>query len=207
MNKKTSNQNNEVHYIYESQYEPDPLPRAGRLGLFIFLASLTMLFAASLTGYLIVRYRAEEWPPPGMPSLPDGLWVSTLILLLSSITMHLSSKSVLKNELAKTSRYVTATFALGLIFLLAQWWNWSGLIAKDVLPYSKNLYSFTFFMLTGLHAVHVLGGIFCLGVVTYKSWLWRYSSQEHSGMEYCSIYWHFLDAMWIVIYVILIIAG
>ncbi len=207
MSESNSSGNNRVRTLFESPYEKDSLPRAGKLGLLIFLASLSMLFAASMVGYLVVRFQAQEWPPEGMPSLPSGLWLSTLLILISSGAMHFAIKSIRRNQQSLLCRYITFTLILGLGFLLAQWWNWWGLIARDIGPAAKNLYAFTFYMLTGLHAIHVLGGIICLIVVTLKSYFWSYTAQDHDGVEYCAIYWHFLDGVWLIIYFVLLLAG
>ena len=186
--------------------ESPSAPGTGVLGMWIFLASLAMLFAAAIVGYLAVRLRAEAWPPPGMPRLPKGLWASTLVLMTSSVTVHRASRAIRMGESKSSTRWLQATFSLGLVFLVVQTLNWSRLIAANVSAKS-NLYAFTFFMLTGLHAAHVLGGLILLAVVTVRAHRGRYGSGQYGGVQYCAMYWHFLDAVWLVMFGVLVVAA
>jgi len=174
----------------------------GTLGMVLFLVSLSVLFAASIVGYLAVRSRAEVWPPPGMPVLPGGLWASTLILLLSSVTMHWALRSARSDRQVALQAGMVATIVLGLAFLVSQIANWSTLVAAHV-TVSLNLYAFTFYMLTGLHAAHVLGGIFLLSFVAANAFRGRYSPEHHAGVLYSAMYWHFLDAVWVVMFALI----
>lgn len=187
------------------QGRQDYIPGAGRIGVLIFIASLSMLFAASIIGYLIIRSQAEIWPPPYVPSLPNTLWISTIILLISSGTMIWAHKSIKKNQITNCFRGLLFTALLGIAFLVAQWLNWQDLIQLQILPRSKNMYAFTFYMLTGLHAVHVIGGLVILAFVTVKAYRGAYNATYHPGVEYSSIYWHFLDIVWIIMFTLLVI--
>jgi len=175
--------------------------------MWIFLATLGMLFLASIAGYLVVRLRADAWPPPGMPRLPSGLWASTAVLLAASFAVHRALRNVRLGETSALRRWLLATFGLGVLFLVLQTANWWGLVTAEVTWRTKNLYAFTFFMLTGLHAAHVVGGLVQLGVVTVKAWLGRYGSGHHPGVLYSAMYWHFLDAVWVVLFLVLVIAA
>ena len=104
------------------------------------------------------------------------------------------------------TRWLAATFGLGVIFVLLQTANWYGLALREVTA-RTNLYAFTFFMLTGLHAAHVVGGLIPLGVVLAKSVRGRYGSGYHPGVRYMAMYWHFLDVVWIVLFAVLVIFG
>ena len=181
------------------------IPGAGVLGMWIFLATLSMLFLASIAGYLVVRLKAPAWPPPGMPRLPSGLWLSTGLLLAGSVTVHLALLRVRLGQRTATVRYLLATTGLALAFLLVQTWNWWGLIAAKMTATTKNLYAFTFFMLTGLHAAHVIGGVILLAIVTARAAKGRYGSGRHGGVTYAAMYWHFLDAVWIVLFAVLVL--
>jgi cytochrome c oxidase subunit 3 len=175
--------------------------------MWIFLAALTVLFVASIVGYLIVRLKAEAWPPPGMPRLPSGLWLATGLLLAGSVTVHLALTRIRLGQRTAAVRYLGATLALAVLFLVTQTWNWWGLVAAKMTATTKNLYAFTFFMLTGLHAAHVVGGVILLAVVTTKAARGRYGSGRHGGITYAAMYWHFLDAIWIVLFGVLLVFG
>jgi len=193
---------------------PDPLddrttpaPLAtGRLGMKILVLALSMLFAASIMGYMVIRLRATVWPPPGVPRLPGTLWISTLIIAISSFTM----KGVVRAARADRQRALRVgmllTTLLGVAFLVSQTLNWFSLVAAN-LTARTNLYGFTFYMLTGLHAAHVVGGVIPLGVVTVRAFRGRSSSVLRPGVEYCAIYWHFLAVVWVVLFTLLVIFG
>lgn len=172
--------------------------------MWIFLAALTVLFLASIVGYLVVRLKATDWPPPGMPRLPAGLWLATVVLLAGSVTVHLALRAVRRNERAASTRWLAVTTALAFAFLLVQSWNWWGLIRLQ-LTAASNLYAFTFFMLTGLHAAHVIGGIALLAIVLARSHRGRYGSDHYGGVTYAAMYWHFLDAIWLVLFAVMVV--
>jgi cytochrome c oxidase subunit 3 len=93
---------------------------------------------------------------------------------------------------------------LALAFLSVQLWNWWGLIRLHVTA-ASNLYAFTFFMLTGLHAAHVVGGVVLLAVVLGRALGGRYGSGRHAGVTYAAMYWHFLDAIWLLLFAVLVV--
>jgi cytochrome c oxidase subunit 3 len=181
-------------------------PGTGLLGLWILLLSLSVLFAASVVGYLAVRLRAPVWPPPGMPGLPPGLWASTAVLVACSVFLHRAVRSARTDRQDALRRSLAIAFALGILFLLLQAANWMQLIAREMTPRS-GLYGFTFFVLTGLHAAHVIGGLISLAIVARRAFRGRYSSFFHSGVGYCALYWHFLDGVWIVLFVVLLLGS
>jgi cytochrome c oxidase subunit 3 len=180
------------------------IPGAGVLGMWIFLATLTVLFLAAIVGYLVVRVRATAWPPPGMPRLPGGLWLATLLLVGASATIQRALVSIRAGQLRRTNQWLAATLALGSTFLIVQSWNWWGLIRLHAMA-ASNLYAFTFFMLTGLHAAHAIGGIVLLAVVFARSRGGHYGSGHHPGVTYAAMYWHFLDAMWLLLFAVLVV--
>ena len=181
------------------------IPGAGILGMWIFLAALAVLFAASIAGYLIVRLRATTWPPEGMPRLPHGLWVSTLILIGCSLAISGALAAVRIGQTTRATRWLYATFILGVAFLLSQSLSWYGLVMANMTATTKNLYAFTFYLLTGLHAAHVIGGLILLGIVTAKARRGRYGSGYHPGVLYAAMYWHFLDVVWVVLFGVLLV--
>jgi cytochrome c oxidase subunit III len=172
------------------------------LGLKLFLAGLTTLLGASLVGYLLVRLNAEVWPPPGIPAVPATLWISTGILILSSFTIHAGLSSIREGNQRGLRSGLVLTILLGVTFLGSQLLNGAA-IYKVLLSETKDLYSFTFFLLTALHAIHVIGGFIPLGIVTKKAYAGAYSEAEHVGVRLTAVYWHYLDAVWIVMCVVL----
>ena len=179
------------------------VPGAGVLGMTIFLVSLSVLFAASIVGYLVVRLRSPQWIPPGTAPLPIGLWASTLLLLLSSVTMHGAVLFIRGGKREISTRLLVATFGLGVAFLGMQVFNWWRMVAVDAVLATKSLYAFTFYMLTGLHALHVIGGLIPLARTTWRAHAGAYSWADFHGIRLMAMYWHFLDAVWIVLFAVL----
>jgi cytochrome c oxidase subunit 3 len=182
----------------------DAVPGAGALGMRFFILSLTVLFLASLIGYLAVRFRAPEWPPAGMPRMPWTLWISTVLLITSSITLQIALSGVRRGSERALRLGMVLTTALGVAFLISQAVSWS-ILVRSRLTAQVNLYGFTFYVLTGLHAAHVIGGLVPLFLVTFRSFRGRYTSERHEGVSYVSVYWHFLDAVWLVLFAALVI--
>jgi cytochrome c oxidase subunit 3 len=180
------------------------VPGAGVLGMGIFLATLAVLFVAAIVGYLVVRTKATDWPPPGMPRLPAGLGVATLVLLAASVTVQGSLRAIRRGQRTASARWLAATLGLSVAFLAIQSWNWWGLIRLR-LTAGSNLYAFTFFMLTGLHAAHVVGGIALLAIVAARSFRGRYGSGHHPGITYAAMYVHFLDGIWLLLFAVLVV--
>jgi cytochrome c oxidase subunit 3 len=189
----------------DSRSAPAPLG-TGRLGIKVLILALSMLFAASIVGYMVIRLRAPAWPPPGVPRLPGTLWISTLIIVISSVTMQTAVRAAREGRRLALRVAMLLTTLLGVAFLISQTLNWFALAAAN-LTARTNLYGFTFFMLTGLHAAHVFGGVIPLVVVSAGAWRGRYSAAFHPGVEYCALYWHFLAVVWVVLFALLVIVG
>jgi len=182
----------------------DRSPSTGRLGIYFLLAALVMLFGSSIVGYLVIRSRATVWPPPGMPGLPRGMWVSTAIILASSATIE-HARSAIRHGAGKASGTgMAVTFLLGLAFLANQTVNWLGPVAAQIAA-KPNVYTFGFFVLTGLHAAHVIGGLIPLGIVTARARAGRYTAESHEGADFVALYWHFLTIIWVVLFAVLLI--
>lgn len=179
---------------------------AAPLGMWVFLASLTMLFAGSLVGYLVVRARAETWRPEGVPNLPAGLWVSTAVIVLCSVAIHRAVVAIRSGRQQALVTALFATLALGVGFLVVQAFNWLQLWAADVTP-RRGLYGFTFYVLTGLHAAHVVGGLVPLAFTIWRAVQGRYTWASYTGVRTVAMYWHFLDVVWIVMFIALWTGG
>ncbi|MCX7016648.1 MAG: heme-copper oxidase subunit III [Candidatus Sumerlaeota bacterium] len=169
------------------------------LGMKVFLISLSILFTASLAGYLAVRARAAQWPPAGAPPLPKGLWASTIILLLSSGAMQRALAEARNAGSSHLRAWLATTLALGAAFLVSQVWNWRVLIAQQMTMRSS-LYALTFYCLTALHGLHVIGGLVGLSLVLSRAFRGLYSPAFHLGVRLMAIYWHFLDVVWLVLF-------
>ena len=182
------------------------VPGAGMLGMVVFLVSLTMLFAAGMIGYLIVRSQAELWVPPNAPGLPRGLWASTAVIVGTSAAAQASLVWIRRGRQDLLRRGLVLTSALAIVFLALQSWNWHVMVRAGILA-TTSLYGYTFYVLTGLHALHVVGGLVPLAFVTWRAWRGRYTWADYQGVRLCTLYWHFLGAVWIVLFSALVQAG
>jgi cytochrome c oxidase subunit 3 len=181
-----------------------PAPGAWRMGMFLFLVSLGILFAASIVATIIIRLRTGVWPPPGMPPPPSRLWISTLILAISSITMQWGVESARRNRTDALKIAMISTTLSALAFLVSQvinWWSWVGQSATI----RSSLYAYLFYVLTGLHAAHVLGGLVPLIVVSVNACYGRYSGMFHEGVRQVAVYWHFLGVVWAVLFLVILL--
>lgn len=183
-----------------------PLPGAAPLGMAVFLASLAVIFLASIAGYVYVRLAAPEWPPAGAPPLPRTLWLSTALLVLSSGTIHAAVAGARAGQQGRVRAGLLSTLVLGLAFLASQALCWQALAAR-MPPTTPTQYSFTFYLLTALHALHVLGGLGPLVVATARGWLGRYGPDERTGLVLVAMYWHFLDVVWVLLFGVVYLTG
>lgn len=185
--------------------EPDADPRSGAgrdaatLAMWLFLAALAALFAPLLIAYVIYRAEADAWPPPGLPDLPRAMWLSTLILIATSGVMHRALRSVRHDGLLAMRRSLVAAAVLGVGFLACQSYCWSRLL-EHTLPHTLWRYAGLFYFFTVLHALHIIGGVAWLGIVTRNGYRGRYSRIRYVGVQNCALYWHFLGVVWAVMF-------
>lgn len=179
---------------------------AGTFGMILFLVALSMIFGATILGYLYIRSGSAAWPPPGSPPLPRGLWVSTVVILLASVAIQWAMYSVRRDRQGPLCAALIATGSMAVLFVVNQVRNWKAVMAVAVQPDSPVLgYTSTFYILTGTHAAHVLGGLILLAVVIRKAFRGDYSSVYHPGVRYSAMYWHFLDVVWLILFGVLVL--
>ncbi|HWZ90567.1 MAG TPA: cytochrome c oxidase subunit 3 [Polyangiaceae bacterium] len=181
-----------------------PLSGAGgispkQLAMLVLFGSLSMLFGASIVGYLITRSQNDIWKTATMPGLPLGLVASTLVLGALSLAMHQAVRAVRGNGFERLQRALTLALILGVAFVLGQALNWRAMYAATTATDARTLYGFTFYMLTGLHAVHVVAGFVPLSIALSKAKRREYSSSNHEGVKLCAQYWDYLGIVWCVL--------
>jgi heme/copper-type cytochrome/quinol oxidase subunit 3 len=200
-------------------------PGAGKLAMWIFLASLGMFFASSMLGYGLVRFDGPLRPPRGALRTPTGLWLSTAVLVLSGWTMDRAVRCVRRERQLPFRLYLTATAILGATFIAVQGPCLVRLLeqheiaelqpahsrdggvesteyirARDA-PGGRQVQLYAFIVvLIALHGLHVLGGLLPIAVASMRAWQGRYDHEVHGGVVYCAMYWHFLDAVWIFMF-------
>jgi cytochrome c oxidase subunit 3 len=174
-----------------------------QLGVYVFFASLSVLFAALLVGYFVTRAQSPLWRTADMPKLPIGLWLSTLLVAGISSAFQSALVSVRKNHPTALVRRLWLGTALVALFLFAQLQNWLAMYRGMFSAPTRSLYPYTFYMLTGLHAAHVVGGLIPVALVLGRARRREYSSSSHEGVALCVHYWHFLGVVWLVLFSVL----
>lgn len=172
-------------------------------GLIVFLGAESMIFLGLFMAYLTFRAVYPEWPPEGTPErellLPG---INTVILISSSFVIHKADTAIKKNDVAGLRLWFGITAAMGAIFLVGQLYEYHNL----EFGLKTNLYASSFYVLTGFHGLHVfLGLCLILGVLWRARQKEHYSSQHHFGVEAAELYWHFVDVVWIVLFLLLYI--
>ena len=193
-------------------------PGTGMLAMGWFIAALSSLFLASIVAYVVVRLNSPNRPEKfGDIVIPHILWLSTVILLISSVTMHLALSAVRREKQKQFQAMLLFTLILSFAFVFVQTpalytvlqTHWEKLDAAQKLGIDgkpMTMYGLVFFLII-LHAAHVLGGIIPMAVTTVKAHLNRYNHEHHNPIRYLAIYWHFLDIVWIVMFAVMTLLG
>ncbi len=169
--------------------------------LWIGIVSIIMLFSG-LTSAYIVRADNGNWLVFQLPSVAI---ISTAIIITSSLTMLLAQFYIKRDNFKATSLFLFITFILGIAFTYSQYLGWKELTIQGIYflgKYSNASGSFLY-VITVLHILHLAGGLWALLITLIKSLRKRYNSSDYLGIELCSIYWHFLDVLWIYLFLFL----
>jgi cytochrome c oxidase subunit 3 len=175
--------------------------KAAKPLLWIGIVSIVMLFAG-LTSAYVVRAQNGNWQVFELPAI---LIISTAIIVTSSLTMLLAQRAIKKDNFQLTSIYLFLTLVLGLSFFYTQVQGWKELSQQGIYfagKYSNASGSFLI-IIAFLHLAHMVGGLIALFVSLTKSLLKKYSSSDSLGIELTAIYWHFLDVLWVYLFLFL----
>jgi cytochrome c oxidase subunit 3 len=171
-----------------------------KFALWLFIITVVMLFAA-LTSAYIVRQGEGNWL---VYDLPVELWYSTGILILSSVTMHWAYINAKHDNLEKLKAGLLLTTALGVIFLLSQYYVWGILVDHEVYFVGNPSGSFLYVFM-GIHGLHLIGGIVFLLIVLRLAYNYDVHSKNLSRLEMCITYWHFLGGLWVYLFLFLLL--
>jgi cytochrome c oxidase subunit III len=172
------------------------------VGMLLFIASEVMFFGGLFAAYFNSRAtHAAEWGPPGGHELEA--WplatILTILLVTSSVTMQFGVAAIRRGDQRKLRMWVGITLVLGVLFLMGQLYDYSTL----GFGLGDGIFSTTFYTLTGFHGAHVFGGVLMLSVVLYRGMAGQFSAKHHDMVEATSLYWHFVDVVWILLFSIL----
>jgi heme/copper-type cytochrome/quinol oxidase subunit 3 len=184
--------------------ERDPRDRRpaldnARLATMFFIAAEVMFFAGLVSAYLVLRSGAAQWPPPLQPRLPvlvTGL--NTLVLLGSSLALVRTLR--MRTDRAHVVRGLALTASLGVVFLAVQGYEWVRLVGYG-LTLGSGAYGATFYTLIGVHGIHVLGALVWVAIMLAGVGRGHHLAAPAAGLRACAMYWHFVVALWPVLYV------
>jgi cytochrome c oxidase subunit 3 len=168
--------------------------------MWLFVVSIVMLFAAFTSAYL-VRKAEGNWVEFEMPSLFS---YSTGVLILSSISMHYSLIAAKKDQFNALRTSISITFVLGLLFLVMQFYGWIQLVEMNVYFVGNPSGSFVY-VLSGLHGLHLISGLIVLVFALVAAFRLKINAKQLTQIKICATYWHFLDALWLYLFVFLMI--
>ena len=176
--------------------------QVNRLGLLVGLGGITMLFAAFTSAY-IVRSGGTDWVPL---ELPPVLWLNTVLIVLSSGTLEAARRAFRDGRLASFRSWSAATAALGTGFLAGQYAGWLQLEQTGVFLVSHPKSSF-FFVLTGVHGVHLVAGVIALLALFGLAATGRLVPGQSDAPTLTAIYWHFTGGLWVYLLAVLTLLG
>jgi cytochrome c oxidase subunit 3 len=172
----------------------------GKLGMWLFLVSDALTFGALLAAYGAMRIGNPDWPVPshilGIPLTA----ANTFVLICSSVTMVKALSAVRHGNQKAFQNYLLGTIAGGITFLSVQAYEWTHLIKNEGLALRKDLFSATFFTITGFHGFHVTCGVIYLFVIWMQARKGIYTAENNHRVEIAGLYWHFVDLVWILVF-------
>jgi cytochrome c oxidase subunit 3 len=178
------------------------------LGMLLFITSEVMFFAGLFAAYFNVRANAPQWPPINAETqeafhleILPLVGPATVLLILSSFTCQLAVWAIRRNDRTAFIRNIAVTFVIGVVFLLMQATDYVLLYGEGI-TLSAGPFGTTYFTLTGFHGAHVFGGAIMLFVL-YRGLAGQFSARHHDAVEAVSLYWHFVDVVWILLFSLL----
>jgi heme/copper-type cytochrome/quinol oxidase subunit 3 len=189
---------------YTVEIRPDTGLNNVKLGIWLFLASEVMLFGALFASYILLRIGAPEWPHGSSLLNVPLATINTVVLISSSVTMVMAWASLMRRQLGRYRLYMGATVLFGFCFLIIKYFEYSAKLHHDLLP-STNTFLAIYFTLTGLHALHVIGGM------AVNAWylgpgskMWHSHPEQFTNrVETAGLFWHFVDLVWIFLFPVL----
>ena len=205
--------------VWPPYQKGDNLPGAGTMGMGLYILSLLVPFVCAIIAYFITRAQVAGevgWPPANAPALPSILWVNTLLVVATSVLVEWSRRAAREESQEALKRSVWATLVAGVAFLICQTIAFATflgdqysleLIRNGALPRNLTIMIATYYLLLGLHALHVLGGVIVQIVVIVRATKGHYRFYHHPGITYSAWYWHFVGAMWLLVFGTLLIGN
>lgn len=166
------------------------------VGTIVWLSSELMFFSGLFAAYFTLRAATSVWPPRGVNLDTTSATLATIVLVISSGTMQLAVKAIDRDDRRMFLRWLAVTFVLGTLFILSQVRDW-GRLGFAV---SSHAYGSAFYLMTGFHGLHVIGGLLAMVVMAGRATSPRFGVEDRPSVEVLSYYWHFVDVVWIALW-------
>ena len=171
-----------------------------KFGFIVFLLSESVIFLSFFAGYIVYKTTTPDWYPPGVTGLETREpFINTIVLVSSSFVIYVAERYLHDKKLWGFRLFMLATMAMGSYFLWGQAVEWRSL----PFTYQSGLFGGTFFLLTGFHGLHVLTGIILQTLMLGRSFIPGNYDNGFFGVEATSLFWHFVDVIWIVLYTLI----
>ena len=180
------------------------LPSRGRVGMLSLLIGESAIFTIFVVAYVYYIGRSVSGPTPQILDVPI---FNTICLLSSSLTIWLAERAIERGRMRVFAAWWALTMLLGIVFLAGTAKEWTRLIVHEGLTIRTNLFGTTFYSLVGLHATHVVVGLIMLSLVMLFTLLGRVEQRHAERIQVLSLYWHFVDAVWVVVFTVVYIVG
>lgn len=181
------------------------MPSKGRVGMVCVIIAESAIFTIFVVAYVYYLGKSLTGPTPReVLSLPI---FNSICLLSSSLTIVMAERAIEKDKISRFSLWWAATILLGLIFIIGTGMEWHKLIYHDGLTIATNLFGTTFYCLVGLHASHVIIGLLALMTVLVFALTGRLRHEHAERVQVLALYWHFVDAVWIVVFTVVYVIG
>ena len=198
-----------VATIHQPQAPQYPAIKPGMMGMYIFLASEVMFFGSLFAMYFYLFGSHITWPPPP-PSTTNEFYVNwfpiplinTIVLFSSAFTCHFAADGMSHDRRRQFYILWTITILLGLAFEFGQLYEFISAFGRG-LTLQVNSFASAFFIMTGFHGAHVLGGLILLILILFRATRGQFSAQHHVGVAAVTLYWHFVDVVWFFLFTIL----
>ena len=182
--------------VTDEPHRPEQGPRPLSVGVIVWLASEMMFFAGLFAGWYLLRATNDVWPPDDVHLDVPRTIAATVVLLASSGTMHLAVVAAERDDRSRAIRWLGVTAVLGALFLA----NLGLEYAELDFGMSSHAYGSIFYLLTGFHGLHLLGGILFMGGVAATIAGPGSRAPAHEPVEVCAYYWHFVDVVWLAVF-------
>ncbi len=180
------------------------LPSRGRVAMFSLIIGESAIFTIFVVAYVYYIGRTTYGPTPKILDVP---WFNTVCLLSSSISILFAERAIERERIRNFGAWLALTILLGIVFLVGTAIEWKRLIYTDGLSIRTNLFGTTFYSLVGLHATHVAVGLLMLSLVMIFTLVGRMEQRHAERIQVLSLYWHFVDAVWVVVFTVVYLVG